>query len=156
MPGSRPGDPDFWIYSPGKRLLAALRMPVGGSVFLNDVVVGPDGAAYVTDSVGNRIFRVAFANGHWRAHLWFAPSPNRGPQPGGGFGLNGIEVSPDHRSLVVAQSDVGILWRFDLKTRVPTRIRTGNVDLTGTDGMVIRGEPWSRSATSRTNSSTCA
>ena len=138
VPGSRPGDPDFWIYTSGGRLLAALRMPVAGSLFLNDVVVGPDGAAYVTDSVLNRIFRVAFTNGQWRATLWVAPNPNSGPQPGGGFGLNGIEVAPGGRSLIVAQSDVGALWRYDLATRVPTRIQTGNVDLTSTDGMVIR------------------
>jgi sugar lactone lactonase YvrE len=138
VPGSRPGDPDVWIYASGGRLLAALRMPVGGELFLNDVVVGPDGAAYVTDSVGNRIFRVAFSDGRWRATLWFAPKPNSGPQPGGGFGLNGIEVSPDRKALVVAQTDAGILWRFDLKTRVATLVHTGNVDLTSTDGLVIR------------------
>jgi sugar lactone lactonase YvrE len=138
VPGSRPGDPDFWVYSPAGRLLAALRMPVGGDVFLNDVVVGPDGAAYVTDSVGNRIFRIALTDGRWRATTWFAPNPHRGPQPGGGFGLNGIEVSPDHTALVAAQSDAGILWRFDLRTHAPTRIRTGDVDLTSTDGLVIR------------------
>jgi sugar lactone lactonase YvrE len=138
VPGSRPGDPDFWVYSSGGRLLAALRMPVGGDLFLNDVVVGPDGAAYVTDSIGNRIFRIALSDGRWRATLWFTPTPNSGPQPGGGFGLNGIELSPDHKALVVAQSDVGILWRFDLKTHAPTRIRTGNADLTSTDGMVVK------------------
>ena len=140
VPGSQAGDPDFWIYSSGGRLLAALRMPVGGNVFLNDVVVGPDGAAYVTDSVTPRIFRIAFTNGQWRATLWAAPNPNSGPQQVGDFGLNGIEVAPGGRALIVAQSDVGALWRYNLATRVPTRIQTGNVDLTSTDGMVIRNQ----------------
>ena len=33
--------PDFWIYDADGDLLAALRMPVEGPVFLNDVAVGP-------------------------------------------------------------------------------------------------------------------
>ena len=118
-------------------LLAALRMPVDGGLFLNDVVVGPDGAAYVTDSVTPRIFRVARENGDWRASVW-ADAAGTITQTGG-FGLNGIEVAPDERSLVVAQSDVGALWRFDLRTATPTRIDTGTVLLTQADGLVVKG-----------------
>lgn len=43
------GGPDFWVYSPRGRLLAALRVGVADP-FLNDVASGPDGAAYVTNS----------------------------------------------------------------------------------------------------------
>jgi sugar lactone lactonase YvrE len=129
--------PDFWVYDDDRDLLAALRMPVDGRVFLNDVVVGPDGAAYVTDSVTPRIFRVARENGAWRATVW-ADAAGTITQTGG-FGLNGIEVAPDERSLVVAQSDVGALWRFDLRTAAPTRIDTGTVSLTLADGLVVKG-----------------
>jgi glucose/arabinose dehydrogenase len=129
--------PDFWVYDDDRGLLAALRMPVEGRVFLNDVVVGPDGAAYVTDSVTPRIFRVARENGNWRATVW-ADAVGAINQPGA-FGLNGIEVAPDGRSLVVAQSDVGALWRFDLGTAAPTRIDTGTVTLTQADGLVVKG-----------------
>ncbi|MGY1603099.1 SMP-30/gluconolactonase/LRE family protein [Geodermatophilus sp. SYSU D00815] len=128
--------PDFWIYDDDRELITALRMPVAGEVFLNDVVVGPDGAAYVTDSVTPRVFRIARENGGWTATLW-ADAAATIPQTGD-FGLNGIEVAPDHRSLVVAQSDVGALWRFDLRTAAATRIATGSVDLTSADGLVVK------------------
>ena len=135
--GATADAPDFWIHDADGHLLAALRMPVEGGVFLNDVVVGPDGAAYVTDSVVPRIFRVALDKGAWRATLW---ADARGViNQTGAFGLNGVEVAPDGRSLVVAQSDVGALWRFDLVTAAPTRIDTGAVALTGADGLVVKG-----------------
>src|SRR4051794_3283328 len=132
--------PDFWVYDGDRELLAALRMPVDGPLFLNDVVVGPDGTAYVTDSVTPQIFRIAREHGDWRATLWASPDAPGAPGQGTGFGLNGIEVSPDGRSLVVAQSNVGALWRYDLRTAAPTRIDAGNVDLTSTDGLVVKGD----------------
>ena len=135
--GASTGAPDFWIHDADGDLLAAVRMPVEDRAFLNDVVVGPDGATYVTDSVTPRIFRVAPENGAWRATLW-ADAEGVISQPGA-FGLNGVEVAPDRRSLVVAQSDVGALWRFDLGTTAPTRMDTGTVDLTRADGLVVKG-----------------
>ena len=51
------GRPDLWVYSPDGALLAALRAP-GDNVFLNDVAIGPDGAAYVTNSNAPQVFRV--------------------------------------------------------------------------------------------------
>ena len=39
----------------------------------------------------------------------------------------------------MAQSDVGALWRYDLETAAPTLIDTGDVDLTSTDGLVVKG-----------------
>jgi hypothetical protein len=139
QPDAAAGDPDFWVYAEDGDLLASLRVPSDDPVFLNDVVVGPDGAAYVTDSTTPQIFRIAREDGDWQATVWAAPDPDRGPQQEGDFGLNGIEVAPDCQSLIVAQSDVGELWNYDLETAVPTRIDTGDVDLTSTDGLVVKG-----------------
>src|SRR4029453_4739031 len=100
-------------------------------------VRGPDGAAYVTDSVTPRIFRVSQENGNWRATVW-AEAAGAITQSGS-FGLNGIEVAPDHRALLVAQSDVGALWKFDLGTAAPTRIDTGTITLTQADRLVVKG-----------------
>ncbi|MGY2067045.1 SMP-30/gluconolactonase/LRE family protein [Blastococcus sp. SYSU DS0619] len=131
--------PDFWVYDDDRDLLAALRVPVDGPVFLNDVAIGPDGAAYVTDSTTPRIFRIAREHGDWTATLWSDAAATI-PQEAGTFGLNGIEVAPDGRSLVVAHSAAGQLWRFDLATAAPTLVDTGDVDLTSADGLVVRGQ----------------
>jgi SMP-30/Gluconolactonase/LRE-like region len=129
---------DFWVYDDDGDLLAALRMPVDGDVFLNDVVVGPDGAAYVTDSTTPRIFRIAREHGDWTVTLW-SDAGAEIPQDAGTFGLNGIEVAPDGRSLIVAHSANGELWRFDLRSAEPTLVDTGDANLTSSDGLVVKG-----------------
>ena len=43
QPDAPAGSPDFWVYDEDGELLAALKVPSAGPVFLNDVVVGPDG-----------------------------------------------------------------------------------------------------------------
>jgi sugar lactone lactonase YvrE len=136
--GAAPDAPDFWVYDDGGDLLAALRMPVEGDVFLNDVVVGPDGAAYVTDSTTPRIFRITREDGDWTATLWAESTADSGPQQGTGFGLNGIELSPDRQSLVVVNSNTGELWRYDLATAAPTQVDIGDADLTSADGLVVK------------------
>jgi sugar lactone lactonase YvrE len=137
--GSAADAPDLWVYGVDGDLLAALRMPVEGGVFLNDVVVAPDGAAYVTDSASARIFRITREDGDWTATMWASPDAPGAPEPGQGIGLNGIEVTPDGRSLVVAKSNSGELWRYDLATAAPTLIVTGDIDLDLADGLVARG-----------------
>jgi len=114
-------------------------MPVEGAVFLNDVVVGPDGAAYVTDSTSPRVFRISYEDGDWQAGVWASPDAPGAPEQGTGFGFNGIEVAPDRESLVVAKSNTGQLWRYDLATAEPTLVDTGDVDLTSADGLVVQG-----------------
>jgi hypothetical protein len=137
--GAAADAPDFWVYADDGDLLADLRMPIEGAVFLNDIVIGPDGAAYVTDSTSPRIFRITRADGNWRADLWASPDAPGAPAQGAGFGLNGIEIAPDGRSLVVAKSNSGQLWRYDLETAAPTLIDTGGVDLTMADGLMVEG-----------------
>ena len=50
--------PDLWVYEADGTLLAALRVGVANA-FLNDVAIGPDGAAYFTNSNAPHIYRVA-------------------------------------------------------------------------------------------------
>ncbi len=128
--------PDLWVYSPSGQLLAALRAP-GDDVFLNDVWIDPDGAAYFTNSNAPQIFRVAGEHGRFRAELW-ADATGTIPTAEG-FNLGGIVTSPDRRALVVAQGNTGQLWRFDLRTGAATEVDTGGADLVNADGLVRQG-----------------
>lgn len=128
--------PDLWVYSPHGQLLAALRAP-GGGVFLNDVAIGPDGAAYFTNSNSPQVFRVADRHGTWGVEEWADGTGTI--ETTEGFNLGGIVVTADRQALVVAQGTTGDLWRFDLRTRAVTAIKTGGADLTGADGLLRQG-----------------
>ena len=52
-----PDAPDLWVYDRDGVLLAALDTGVDRA-FLNDVAIGPDGAAYFTNSNAPQVFRV--------------------------------------------------------------------------------------------------
>jgi sugar lactone lactonase YvrE len=130
------GRPDVWVYSPEGVLLAALRLP-GDEVFANDVAIGPDGAAYFTNSNAPQVFRVARGGGGWEAALWADGTGTIDRLPG--FNLGGIVVSPDRSGLVVAQGNAGLLWRFDLADGSVSAVATGGADLVNADGLVLQG-----------------
>ncbi|GAB3069065.1 hypothetical protein GCM10027053_36590 [Intrasporangium mesophilum] len=132
----QPGRPDLWVYSPSGELLAALRAP-GDNVFLNDVAIGPDGAAYFTNSNAPQVIRVAEGANGWSAELW-ADATGTIAQASG-FNLGGIVVSQDGSALVVAQGNVGLLWRFALADGSVSAVTTGSADLVNADGLVLQG-----------------
>ena len=135
-----PDRPDLWVYSASGDLLAALRAPgdPGDDVFLNDVWIGPDGAAYFTNSNAPQIFRVAAGAEGWRAELW-ADATGTVPQQAG-FNLGGIVTSADGSAFVVAQGNTGRLWRFDTRTAEVSEVETGGADLVNADGLVRGGD----------------
>jgi sugar lactone lactonase YvrE len=124
------------VYAKDGTLLAALKVDEP-NVFLNDVTIGPDGAAYFTNSNAPQVFRVTREGGTWDVSLWADATGTITTPPG--FNLGGIVVAPDRQSLVVAQGTLGLLWRFDLDTGEATLIDTGGADLTNADGLVLRG-----------------
>lgn len=128
--------PDLWVYDRDGHLLAALRAPAE-DVFLNDVWIGPDGAAYVTDSTAPRIFRVEPTSSGYTIELWADASATI--ETTTGFNLGGIVTSPDRSALVVAQGSTGMLWRFDLADASVSRVDVGDTDLVNADGLVRRG-----------------
>lgn len=130
------GRPDLWVYEADGTLLAALRAP-GGDVFLNDVALGPDGAAYFTNSNDPQIFRVADDGAGWHASLWADATDRVERLPG--FNLGGIVLSADRNAFVVAQGNAGLLWRFDADTGAVSQVATGGADLVNADGLVRRG-----------------
>lgn len=130
------GRPDLWVYGKDGELLAALRAP-GTDVFLNDVAIGPDGAAYFTNSNDAQVFRVANGRDGWQVGLWADATDTIERRDG--FNLGGIVLTADRRAFVVAQGNVGTLWRFDVRTRTASEVRTGDADLVNADGLVRRG-----------------
>ena len=91
------------------------------------------------------MFRVAVDGGAWRVTTWADATGTIATAAG--FNLGGIVVAPNRRSLVVAQGNVGVLWRFDLATRAATRINA-DADLRNADGLVLGGPPCGSCATS--------
>ncbi|GAB3824513.1 SMP-30/gluconolactonase/LRE family protein [Kribbella italica] len=131
-----PGAPDLWVYDRDGKLLAALRTGVPNA-FLNDLVIGPDGAAYVTNSNAPQVFRVAERHGRWSIRTWADATATIPTQTG--FNLGGIVLSPDRSSLIVAQGNVGKLWRFSLRTGSVSAVDAGTADLANADGLVQDG-----------------
>jgi sugar lactone lactonase YvrE len=97
---------------------------VGG--FINDVSV-LRGAAYYTDSNGPNLYELR--RGQVRTIPTTIPI-------GEGFNANGIETSPDGRSLLVIQSNTGTLWSVSPRTGTARAVTTG---LTNGDGILRRG-----------------
>ena len=128
--------PDLWVYESDGTLLAALRVDEPNA-FINDVTIGPDGAAYFTNSNAPQIFRVAEHGGSWQVTTWADATGTIATPPG--FNLGGIVVSRDRSALIVAQGNVGELWRFDLATANATGVALGGADVTNADGLVLRG-----------------
>lgn len=127
--------PDLWVYNAKGELQAALRAP-GTDVFLNDVVIGADGAAYFTNSNDAQIFRVAKSGGTYQAALW--ADATDAIERKDGFNLGGIELSADQSAFVVAQGNTGKLWRFDAGTGKASAIDTRGIDLVNADGLLLR------------------
>ncbi len=129
--------PDLWVYSATGKLLAKLDTGVENA-FLNDVAIGPDGAAYFTNSNAPQVFRVAQTRSGWQVNT-FVDATGIIPTQSG-FNLGGIVATGDRRALIVAQGNVGALWRIDLRTRAVSRIVLDPpADLVDADGLVLKG-----------------
>ncbi|GGL91244.1 superoxide dismutase [Nakamurella endophytica] len=111
--------------------------PAATPTFVNDVVVTRD-AAYFTDSLRAVLYVVPIGRG---GALGTARTlPLHGDlvlQPG--FNLNGIEASPDGRTLLAVQSNTGLLLRISPATGQAQRVDLGGVLLTDGDGLLRQG-----------------
>lgn len=131
------GRPDLWVYDKEGTLLTALRVPGTADAFLNDVAIGPDGAAYFTNSNDPQVFRVAEGANGWEATLWADATGTI--TRSAGFNLGGIVLSEDRTGFVVAQGNVGRMWRFDARTGAVSAIELDGADLVNADGLVRQG-----------------
>jgi sugar lactone lactonase YvrE len=107
-----------------------------GATFVNDVVVTRT-AAWFTDSVNPFLYRIAIGPG---GELGAATAvPLTGDivyQPG--FNVNGIDATPDGRTLVIVQSNTGRLFTVN-ESGVTNQIDLGGATVFG-DGILLDGK----------------
>jgi Cu-Zn family superoxide dismutase len=125
-------------------LVGVWTTPAAPAIFLNDLVVAPNGDVFITDSQRPIIWRIpgdavdAATGGTYAAEAWLNYTGTAiVHQPG--FNLNGIEISGDGAYLVVVQSGAGFLFRIDVATKTPTRIDLDGALVQAGDGMALRG-----------------
>jgi Cu-Zn family superoxide dismutase len=127
------------VFGPDGALLAELPTGRVGS-FLNDVWIGPDGAAYVTDSSLPVIWRVTEGAAGWRIESWLDVSGVIGYTPSlTDFDLGGIVSTPDRRYLLITQGTTGQLWRIRLADGQITEVAVDGAPLVNADGVALRG-----------------
>jgi sugar lactone lactonase YvrE len=117
-------------------LLAAFDSGVDPT-FTNDIIITPDGAVYITDSFSPVLYRVVDGAGGLELSHWLDLT-DRIPYEDG-FNLNGIVCSQDGRYLIVVQTNTGALYRIDTADGATVQIDVGGYELSGGDGMVLRG-----------------
>ena len=120
-------------------LLRELQLATGGSAtFVNDVVVTKR-AAYFTDSNRAVLYRVVLSkNGIPAASA--EPVPLTGDfQLASGFNLNGIDGTPNGKTLVVVQSATGKLFSVVPETGVTKEITLGGASVPNGDGLLLHG-----------------
>ncbi|HXF99073.1 MAG TPA: hypothetical protein VNJ46_10730 [Gaiellaceae bacterium] len=129
-----------YVYDAGRgRLLASYSLSTGGS-FVNDVVATRD-AAWFTDSFKPVLYRVPLGPGGrpgpQTAVRAVALSGDYEHQPG--FNLNGIDATPDGRTLVVVQSGTGKLFTVTPAGRTRQIRLAGGRTVPSGDGILLDG-----------------
>jgi sugar lactone lactonase YvrE len=105
--------------------------------FINDVVATRT-AAYFTDSMRPVLYRVPLGPGGAPAAS-FETLPLSGDYVhGAGFNVNGIDATPNGKTLVIVQSSTGKLFAVDPQTGVADEIDLGGATLAG-DGLLLDG-----------------
>jgi sugar lactone lactonase YvrE len=131
-----------FVYDAGTgSLLHEYQLATGaGATFVNDVVVTRQ-AAYFTDSSRPVLYRIALGKG-------FEPAASAQTialtgdyqHVAGAFNLNGIDATPNGKTLVAVQSVTGKLFTIDPATGATRQIDLGGVALTNGDGILLQGD----------------
>jgi sugar lactone lactonase YvrE len=111
------------------------------SSFINDVVITRD-AAYFTNSFQQEIYRVTYE----REASNFSYDVETIPLGGDyeftpdGFNANGIEATPNGKTLLIVNSAEGALYNVDPETGLATRIDLGGGSVPNGDGLLLQGK----------------
>ena len=110
--------------------------------FINDVVVTKD-AAYFTDSFRPVLYRVPLEN---NGELPTPPMVQEIPLTGdyqftpNAFNTNGIAATPNGKTLIIVNSNIGTLYNVDPDTGVARRIDLGDDAVPFGDGILLQGK----------------
>ena len=119
-------------------LLRELQLATGGgATFVNDVVVTKR-AAWFTDSNRAALYRVALSKNGIPAQSAQVVPLTGDFQLVSGFNLNGIDATPDGKTLVVVQSATGKLFRVSA-TGTTSAIDLGGAAVPNGDGLLLHG-----------------
>jgi sugar lactone lactonase YvrE len=122
-----------------RRSLAELTLTTEAARFVNDVVV-TERAAWFTDSQRAVLYRVALGpNGRPGAQSSVRTVQLTGDfqlQPG--FNTNGIDATQNGKTLVIVQSNTGMLFRVNPASGVTRRIDLGSGSVPNGDGILLQ------------------
>src|SRR5690554_3889908 len=107
----------------------------GEGGLLNDLTVSSTGDVYVTDSNRPVLYRIAA--GAIEAEEWLDFSGTAFEYIEG-VNANGIVISDDDASLIIAQLGTGQLWHVDVASQEVTEVDAGQT-FEGVDGLVLDG-----------------
>ena len=129
-----------WVYDTRDGSLIA-RLDTGSqpTTFVNDIAISPSGVAYATDSRRPVLYRITEgAGGQFALETWLdlAGTPI---VYGQGFNLGGIAVTDNGRYIIVAQGNVGKLFRITVATKEVVEINLGGETAAGADGILLSG-----------------
>jgi sugar lactone lactonase YvrE len=107
--------------------------------FINDVVVTRR-AVWFTDSVNQVLYKLALG-----PHGELPAAAQTVPLTGDitytmGFNANGIDATPNGRTLIIVQSNEGLLFRVDAATGVAKLIDLGGTRVRNGDGILLHGK----------------
>jgi hypothetical protein len=109
--------------------------------FVNDVIVTKD-AAWFTDSINPVLYKVPVSrNGDPSAPIYVEVVPLTGDIVyQDGFNVNGIDATRNGRTLIIVQSNTGMLFSVDASSGEATEIDLGGEDVTNGDGILLDGK----------------
>jgi Cu-Zn family superoxide dismutase len=124
------------VYDLASRSLVA-RMDVGGRPScVNDIGFGPDGTAYVTDSLISLLFR---SDGDSLTLRPWVDLAEQGVPWAEGLNFNGIVLTRDRGHLVACQTNLGRFWQVGLESGHVREVALDGGPLEHCDGIALDG-----------------
>ena len=129
-----------FVYDPTSGATVGEYNLASAPTFINDVIVTRE-AAYFTDSQKAVIYRLPLGPG---GRLPATGAVETIPLTGdyrqvAGFNANGIEATPNGKSLIIVHSTLGLLYMVDPTTGVASEIDLGGASVSNGDGILLQG-----------------